>query len=178
MIRPPMPVGLYRAMSDEDARAIVAYLRSVAPVKNKVAAEATYRVPLPPSWGPPVGSVPSVAKTDKVAYGAYMAGPLGHCIECHTPMGEAGFDYKNRLGAGGITFRGPWGMSAARNITSDREHGLGAWSDSEIKRAITQGISRDGGHLKPPMGFGYYANISDDDMSALIAYLRTIPPVK
>jgi mono/diheme cytochrome c family protein len=178
MVRPPMPVGLYRQMSDEDARAIVAYMRSVPPVKNKVDADATYRMPLPPSWGPPVGSVPSVAKTDKVAYGAYMAGPLGHCIECHTPMGETGFDFKNRLGAGGITFRGPWGVSASRNITSDRESGLGAWSDSEIKRAITQGISRDGGKLHPPMAYGFYANIGDDDMSALIAYLRTIPPVR
>jgi hypothetical protein len=69
-------------------------------------------------------------------------------------------------------------VSAARNITSDRESGLGAWSDSEIKRAITQGISRDGSKLHPPMAYGFYANISDDDMSALIAYLRTIPPVK
>jgi mono/diheme cytochrome c family protein len=178
MIRPPMPIALYRGMSDDDARAIVAYLRSVPAISNKVPADATYRVPLPPSWGPPVGQVSAPPKSDKVAYGAYMAGPLGHCIECHTPMGPQGFDYKDRLGAGGMTFKGPWGVSAARNITSDRESGIGAWSDAEIKRAITQGISRDGGRLHPPMAYGYYANINDEDMSALVAYLRTIPPVR
>jgi mono/diheme cytochrome c family protein len=178
LIRPPMPVALYRGISDEDARAIVAYLRSVPAVTNKVAADAAYRMPLPPTWGPPVGQVSSPPKTDKVAYGAYLAGPLGHCTECHTPLGPEGFDYKNRLGAGGITFKGPWGISASRNITSDRDSGLGAWSDGEIKRAIAQGISRDGGRLHPPMAYPYYANISDEDMGALIAYLRTIPPIK
>lgn len=178
MIRPPMPVALYRDMSDEDVKALVAYMRSVAPVKNKISAPAAYRIPLPPSWGPPVGSVPPVSKADKVAYGAYLAGPLGHCIECHTPLGPQGFDYQKRLGAGGITFRGPWGVSAARNITAHRDSGIGAWTDAEIKRAITQGISRDGGRLHPPMGYGYYARMTDDDLSALVAYLRTIPPIQ
>ena len=54
--------------------------------------------------------------------------------------------------------------------------GLGAWSDAEIKRAIAQGISRDGSRLKPPMGFAWYATMTDGDLDAIVAYLRTVPP--
>jgi hypothetical protein len=54
-------------------------------------------------------------------------------------------------------------VSVSRNITSSKTKGVGAWSDAEIKRAITQGIDRDGNHLKPPMGFSYYANMTEAD---------------
>ncbi|MDH4061770.1 MAG: cytochrome c, partial [Aquincola sp.] len=83
LIGPPMPIDLYRDISDADVAAIVAYLRTVKPVRNKVA-KSTYRIPLPPNYGPPVGKVPDVPRSDKVAYGRYLAGPLGHCIVCHS----------------------------------------------------------------------------------------------
>ena len=54
--------------------------------------------------------------------------------------------------------------------------GLGAWSDVEIKAAITQGVHRDGTKLKPPMAFALYATMTDQDLSAIVAYLRTVPP--
>jgi len=66
--------------------------------------------------------------------------------------------------------------AVSSNITSHPERGLGAWTDDEIKRAITTGVSRDGRELLPFMAFGYYENISAQDLDALIAYLRTIPP--
>jgi hypothetical protein len=53
--------------------------------------------------------------------------------------------------------------------------GIGAWTDDEIKRAIVQGISRDGSKLKPPMGYHYYSTVSTDDLDAIVAYLRTVP---
>jgi hypothetical protein len=84
-------------------------------------------------------------------------------------------DFVNALGQGGRQFPGPWGMAVARNITSHQTKGLGAWSDAEIKRAITQGISRDGSRLKPPMGYGLYARMTDEDLGAVVAYLRTVP---
>ena len=74
-------------------------------------------------------------------------------------------------------FPGPWGVSVSAIITSDGEDGLGDWTDEEIVRAITEGISRDGTPLFPPMGFGYYANMTADDLAALVAYLRTVPPL-
>ena len=64
IIGPPMPFGFYRLMSDTDVKAIVAYLREAKPVKNPVA-KSQYKLPLPPSYGPPVTSVPDVPKTDR-----------------------------------------------------------------------------------------------------------------
>ena len=61
----------------------------------------------------------------------------------------------------------------SRNITSHKEKGIGAWSDAEIKRAITEGVSKDGSPLKPPMGYEFYANMTEADLDAIVAYLRT-----
>ncbi|RMF35419.1 MAG: cytochrome C [Alphaproteobacteria bacterium] len=174
VIGPPMPIGMYRSLSDRDARAIVAYLRTVPPVRHEVP-EAVYRIPLPPRYGPPLGEVPDVPRSDKVAYGEYLA-RIGHCIECHTPMDRGRRDF-SRTGAGGQVFEGPWGVSVAANLTPDSETGLGAWSDAEIKRAISEGISHDGRKLNPPMPFGYFRNISEEDLDALVAYLRSLKPV-
>ncbi len=176
IIGPPMPFGLYRHMSDRDVEAIVAYLHTVKPIKNQVP-KSEYTFPLPPAYGPPVGSVPEPDRGDKVAYGAYLAGPLGHCIECHSPLVNGIPDVENRLGAGGFPFEGPWGVVLSRNITPHPEDGIGEWTDDEIIRAITQAISRDGNALGPPMGYPYYANIKRDDLEAIVAYLRSIKPL-
>jgi hypothetical protein len=63
----------------------------------------------------------------------------------------------------------------AANITPHPEEGIGGWTDDEIKKAITQGISRDGRKLAPIMAFPYYQNMSDEDLDALIVYLRSLP---
>lgn len=179
LIGPPMPFSQYRGIADSDLDAVVAYLRTVPPVKNAVP-KSTYNIPLPPAWGPPIDKPVTAPPTrDKLAYGAYLAGPLGHCVECHTPMGPDGrFQFATLLGAGGMQFHGPWGLSVSKNITSDPEQGLGKWTDAEIERAIRSGIDKDGNPLKPPMGFSYYSKISAADMAALIAWLRTLPPRK
>jgi mono/diheme cytochrome c family protein len=177
IIGPPMPIELYRGLSDDDAKALVAYLRALKPVRNKVP-KSVYRIPLPPSYGPPVGHIATPPKSDKLRYGAYLAGPLGHCMECHTPMiGGGRRDYAERSGAGGFHFSGPWGEVVSANLTPDRETGLGKWSDAEIKRAITSGVRADGSSLSPPMGYGFYKNISGADLDALVAYLRSLKPV-
>ena len=153
IIGPPMPIELYREISDTDVKAIVAYLRSVKPVSNKVAAKSEYRMPLPTSYGPPVGPVKEVAREDRRAYGAYLAGPLGHCIECHTPMRPDGQrDFANRLGQGGFPFQGPWGVSVSANITPN---GIGQLTDPQVKTEITKGVRPDGGRMMPPMAYGH-----------------------
>ncbi len=177
VIGPPMPIPSYRGMSDNDVRAIVAYLRTVPPVRN-VVQKSVYNFPLPESYGPPLGSVPDVSRDDALAYGTYIGNSLGHCMECHTPMVDGQFDF-SRTGAGGMVFHNPFGLqlaAIAANITPNRQVGLGAWTDDEIKRAITQGISRDGRQLPPVMAFPYYRTISDEDLSALVVYLRSLPP--
>lgn len=177
IIGPPMPIPSYRGMSDSDVRAIVAYLRTVPPVRN-VVPRSVYNIPLPESWGPPLGPVPDVPRDDALAYGTYVANALGHCMECHTPMTDGVFDF-SRTGAGGLVLHKPLGLelaAVAANVTPHREDGIGAWTDDEIKRAITQGISRDGRMLLPVMGYPYYHNITDEDLDALIVYLRSLPP--
>ncbi len=172
IIGPFMPIGLYRGLSDTDVNAIVAYLRQVPAVRNEVP-RSVFNIPLPPSYGPPVANVPDPSREDKVAYGAYLAGPVGHCIECHTPHGEQGPDFANRLGAGGFQFPGPWGVSVAPNITPT---GIAGRSDEELKAMIRTGIRPDGSQMMPPMPYAHYAHISDDDIDAIVAYLRTLPP--
>jgi mono/diheme cytochrome c family protein len=179
LIGPPMPFNFYRGLADADVDAIIAYLRTVPAVTN-AAPKSVYNIPLPPAWTPPI-TQPIVAppRSDKVAYGAYLAGPLGHCLECHTPTGADGrFQFDTMLGAGGLKFEGPWGITVSKNITSDRETGLGTWTDAEIERAIRSGVDRHGRKLMPPMGYAYYDRISADDMSALIAFLRALPAKK
>jgi mono/diheme cytochrome c family protein len=174
IIGPPMPIGLYRGISDADAEAIVAYLRRVKPVANKVP-KSQYKVPLPPSYGPPVGKVSAPSPKDKVAYGAYLAGPLGHCTECHSTPNDKGIpDFVNKTGGGGLSFNGPWGISYAPNITPS---GIGKWTDAQVKTAITTGVRPNSSKLMPPMGFYYYKGIRPADLDAIVAYLRTLKPL-
>lgn len=173
ILGPPMPFAEYRKISDRDARAIVAYLRTVSPVRNTTEA-SHYDFPLPPSWGPPLGEVAEPDRSDIVAWGAYLAGPLGHCTECHSTPNENGVpDLENALGAGGLVFSGPFGVSVSANITPT---GIGRRSDAELRQIITTGTRADGSKLNPPMGFAYYASLKERDLDALVAYLRSLPP--
>jgi len=174
IIGPPMPIALYRDIADDDVNAIVAYLRNVKPVANK-AAKSQYKIPLPPNYGPPVARVAAVSPADKVAYGKYLAGPLGHCVECHSTPGANGVpDFVDRTGGGGMHFNGPWGVSYAPNITPAA---LSKYSDADVKNAITKGVRPDGSRLMPPMAYGYYSNIAPADLDAIVAYLRTLKPL-
>jgi mono/diheme cytochrome c family protein len=172
VLRPPMPVPFYRTMSDSDAQAIAAYLKSTAPVENQVP-EATYKIPTPTGYGPAVGVVPDVPREDKVAYGAYL-GEIGHCMLCHTPVGADGRqDFANRQGAGGREVEGV----VSANITPDKATGIGNWTDYQIKTALTAGMRPDGTPLAPPMPWYYLKNMSDADLSAVVAWLRSLKPI-
>jgi mono/diheme cytochrome c family protein len=169
-----MPTGFYHIMTERDLNAIVAYLRTLKPISNKVP-DPIYHFAAP-AQTPPGGEKPytEAMLKDKLKNGFYLA-TIGHCMECHTSMGPKGHDFAADYGRGGMEFPGPWGKSVSRNITSSKAKGLGEWSDAEIKRAITTGVSKDGSHLKPPMGFPYYAHMKDSDLADVIAYLRTVP---
>jgi mono/diheme cytochrome c family protein len=176
-LAPIMPTGFYEILTDRDVDAIVAYIRSVKPVKNEVQGPvyktAIERVVFPGAEKPMAES----DMADPVKRGFYLA-TAAHCMECHTPAVNGRHDFAKSLGKGGTEFKGPWGVSVSRNISSHKEKGIGAWSDDEIKRAITQGVHRDGSKLRPPMGFAYYAQMTQQDLNAIVAYLRTVPPVE
>jgi mono/diheme cytochrome c family protein len=171
-----MPTGFYKILTPGDLDGIVAYLRTVKPVSNKVP-DPIYKINLPHQIFPGAEKpMPAADLADKVEHGRYLA-TIGHCMECHTPFGPpgSGVDFKNSLGKGGREFKGPWGVSISRNITSSKTAGLGDWSDADIKRALTEGVRKDGSKLKPPMGFRYYGKMTEGDVDAVVAYLRTVP---
>jgi mono/diheme cytochrome c family protein len=177
VLGPPMPFDLYRRLADADVKAIVTYLRTVPPVRHPVA-PSRYTIRLPDTYGPAVGRVPEPDRSDPVTYGEYLAGPVAHCIDCHTPRGADGRPDPQRLGAGGLAFQGPWGTSFAANITPDPETGIGRVDDGRLIAALV-GARRDGGRVLPPMPTAHYAaGIAEDDVRAIIAYLRALPPVR
>jgi len=168
-----MPTGFYHIMTERDLDSIVAYLRTLKPIKNKVP-DPIYKMPQVEHVFPG-GEKPftEADMKDKVKKGFYLV-TIAHCMECHTPMVRGQHPWE-RMGAGGFEFPGPWGVSVSRNITSSKDKGIGAWTDAQIKTAITKGIDKDGKHLKPPMGFHYYASLTPEDLDAIVAYLRTVP---
>lgn len=175
VIGPPMPIGLYRGLSDDDLMSIVMFLRTV-PASDNTTPFSTYNIPLPPAYGPPIESVASIPAGVTVEYGEYLAGPVAHCMECHSTPGPMGPMLDTHLGAGGFPFHGPWGTSVSANLTS-HEDGLADYTDDEIKVMITQGKRPDGSPMMPPMGYGYYASMTETDLDALVLYLRQLPPL-
>lgn len=172
---PPMAFELYRGISDEDLAAMIAYIRALPAVENDLQ-RSVYRIPLPDSYGPPVGKVTAPEPDITVDYGAYLAGPVAHCIECHTPMVGPRHDYENRTGAGGRDMSGPWGPAISSNLTP-APAALARWSDDEVIAMIRTGHRPDGSAMSPPMAYGFYAGMSDRDARAIVAYLRSLPPV-
>jgi mono/diheme cytochrome c family protein len=177
VLGPPMAFPYYREISSDDMDAIIAYLRTIPAVDRDVE-PSTYYIPLPPNWGPPVEEpIANVPRGNTVQYGRYLAHSLGHCTQCHTPL-IGGVEDFSQTNAGGNIFPQPFGYDWAAltpNITPHPTDGIGQWSDDEIKRAIVYGISRDGRELLPFMGFSFYEGISDQDLDAIITYLRSVP---
>ena len=156
-----MPANFYKALLPDDLDAIVAYLRTVKPVRNEVA-DPVYKAPVRRDPYPDAEAGFSKAMfTDPVRRGAYLV-TIGHCMECHSAWSRGVSDFKTGLGRGGRFSRCAKAgrrEQPASPPTSPRIRtaGIGAWSDAEIVRAITHGVARDGRALKPPMAYGYYA---------------------
>ena len=169
-VRPPMGVHFYRGLSDADVQAVVAYLRTVKPVRNLVE-RVESRGPSPTF--DPVANVSAPSRSDKLAWGQYVGETIAHCFQCHTPR-KGGLPDRSRLGAGGnsYTARGG-GQVAASNITPAH---IGTWTDDQLKDAITKGVRPDGGQLAPVMDFEMYAQLTPYDLDALVAYIRSLPP--
>jgi mono/diheme cytochrome c family protein len=124
------------------------------------------------------GAQAADAKANPVKRGAYLVETLG-CAGCHSPMDDQKRMLPGMKLAGGMLLRVvPFGDYPTGNLTSDKATGLGNWSDEEIKRVITKGILRSGTRLLPyPMDYPSYSTMTADDLSAVVAYLRTVPPV-
>lgn len=113
-----------------------------------------------------------------VERGRYLAITMG-CNDCHTPGTLfGGPDFSRALAGSELGWRGPWGISFARNLTPDPETGLGAWTADEIANTLRTGVRKNGKVLLPPMPWPNTSQMSESDLRALVAYLRSLPPVK
>ena len=121
---------------------------------------------------------PARADDAQVARGKYLA-TIGDCIDCHTPgyfFGKP--DMTRYLGGSDVGFQvGDLGVFVGPNLTPDKETGLGAWTPEQIATALTTGVRPDGRILAPIMPWRALANMTNPDVLALVAYLRSLPPV-
>lgn len=125
----------------------------------------------PMAYNPPATPGDSASLSAAVERGRYVA-VLGDCAACHTnPATHEAF-------AGGYTLQTPFGELLASNITSDRQTGIGEWSEAEFVRAVREGKGRHGENLYPAMPYNAYVNVSDADMHDLWLYMRTVAPVE
>jgi mono/diheme cytochrome c family protein len=121
-------------------------------------------------WPHPLPPAPELASLQaSVEEGAYLAAQ-GNCAACHTRPGGAQY-------AGGLAFKTDFGTLYSTNITSDKRHGIGAWSFAQFYRAMKHGVRDDGAHLYPAFPYTHFAKLSDKDIAALFLHFRTVPAV-
>lgn len=174
-----MPYPLYRVLTPRDLEAVVTYVHSVAPISNKVE-PPVYKMQQVPYTFP--GAEKPMSEDDlrnPVKRGLYLAS-LAHCMHCHAERKDDVPNYRTGAGRGGREFKTPTGMVKGANITSHPTLGIGAWTDEEIKRALTEGVSRDGRPLAVTMAQYkiYFRRLTDEDLNAIVAWLRSLPPLE
>lgn len=120
-------------------------------------------------YQPPIATVvqpdPRAFPVTLIQRGATLA-MIGDCIVCHTA--ERGVPY-----AGGRPLATPFGTLYATNITPDQATGIGLWSFAAFRRAMREGIARDGSHLYPALPYEHFTHVTDGDLAALYAFLMT-----
>jgi mono/diheme cytochrome c family protein len=121
---------------------------------------------------------PSPARVER---GRYLAEHLLQCFVCHSERdwnAPGAPPVAGRKGAGMVASEKGDRRIVAPNITPDAETGAGAWTDDMLARAIREGIGHDGRALHPAMWWSSFAGLSDEDLAAVVVYLRTLPPVR
>jgi mono/diheme cytochrome c family protein len=118
----------------------------------------------------PTGVPTELSQADPVARGRYLT-DAADCQACHTREGGAPF-------AGGRAFKTQFGTLYSSNITQDRETGIGAWSAGDFLRAVHKGVRPDGTRLYPAFPYAAYTYLTDEDVQAIWAYLRSVPAAR
>jgi mono/diheme cytochrome c family protein len=174
---PLMPYPNYRQMSDEDLASVIAYVRSVPAVRNQL---PTTKMPFPLNFfmknmpEPVTVAVPAPDQSTPVARGAYLV-RMGACADCHTPQ-EKGQPLPGMEFAGGFILHEPKGDVASANITP-APSGLGYYSEGIF--VLTMRTGKLGARpLHASMPWYFYGRMTDEDLGAVFAYLKTLKPVK
>jgi mono/diheme cytochrome c family protein len=181
---PLMPYANFNHMAKQDLLSIIAYIRTLKPIKNKVPAR---QLMIPISMAYPAAALqPSVdnnvrpPESDRVKYGEYMVN-FADCGTCHTPFVKGQPDFSHAF-AGGNTFNpGDFKVTSA-NITPDSATGIGAWNEERFLNKFTpyreeKGYNFNPGKQNTIMPLTVYAHMKDDDLRAIYAYLHTLKPV-
>jgi len=178
---PAFPYPSFTKITDADSRDLFAYLRALPPnarpsQPHDLAFPFGFRFTLA-GWKwlffTPGPFVPDPKASAEVNRGAYLVQALGHCGECHTPRNFLGGPKRDRFLAGG---KGPEGKSIP-NLTPTR---LKKLSDAELKDFLTTGMTPDGDVAAEAMGevvTNTTSHLTPQDLAALIAYLRSLPPL-
>jgi mono/diheme cytochrome c family protein len=182
---PIMPYPKYARLAREDVEAIVAYVRTLTPIEYTAPARdmalplplVVRTIPKAPEFRP----IP--ATSDRVAYGEYMTNAAA-CSDCHTPM-EDGTPIPGKEFAGGFEFPLPGGgVVRSANLTPDADSGIGTWTEQQFidkfkafdgapHRPLTAAEQREN-TVMPWLG---YAGMTNEDLSAIYSYLRSLKPV-
>ncbi len=178
---PAMPYPSYTQMTREDALAVKAYLMSVAPIRATVP-ENRIAFPYNQRWAlffwnllnnPDRRFQPDSTQPAEYNRGAYIVEALGHCGECHTPRNfMMGLDNARKFA--GAEQQG-W---LAYNLTSDRNAGLGGWSDAQLAQYLSTGHADGRGPASGPMAEAVEDSLrylTQEDIRAMVTYLRAIP---
>ena len=173
---PMMPYMNFRQMSDEDLASVIVYVRSLQPVRNSLPKSNlpdVVKASLPPHE-PLTASVSGPDMSNPVERGKYLV-TLGNCMMCHTPMKD-GQSVTALAFGGGLRFDGPWGQVTSANITRDPS-GISYYDEAQFIRTLRTG-QVGARKLNSIMPWGYFRNMTDEDLKAIFAYLRTVAPVK
>jgi mono/diheme cytochrome c family protein len=181
---PAFPYTSYTQLSRADVLAIKAYLYSLPKISQSNRPN-DLGFPFNQRWAMGFWNaaffksqrfVADSSKSPQWNSGAYLAGALGHCAECHTPR-NVGFGLEKRNELAGELLQG-W---RAYNITADPVHGIGAWSDGELANYLSTGHAGGRGSASGPMGEAVENSLQflkPEDTAALVTYLRSIPARK
>lgn len=175
---PMMPYTHYRKMPDEDLASVVVYFRSLPPLRNQLPpTEIIFPVKylirdVPQPVTSPVAEIP--ATLDPLSRGEQLVNLAG-CTDCHTPQ-DKGQDIPGMSFAGGLPFPGPWGNVSSANLTPDPS-GIPYYDEALFLQAMHTG-SVQARQLNPIMPVKVYRHLSDEDLKAMFAYLRTLKPVQ
>ncbi|ASU41373.1 cytochrome C [Herbaspirillum sp. meg3] len=183
---PAMPYTSYAMLTDSDVHKLYSYfMNAVTPVNEPASSQTKLPFPFNVRMSMTVWNaifldtkrfVPDASKSQQINRGKYLADGLAHCSTCHTPrnflMGEKG---------GSALAGAPLGPWHAPNITSDKVSGVGGWSDAELmqylKTGHVEGKGQAGGAMAEAVT-NSFQHLRDDDIAAIVAYLRTVPPVR
>jgi mono/diheme cytochrome c family protein len=171
-----MPYAFFRSLTDEDAASVIVYIRAILAVRNPLPKRNLpfeVKVDLQPEMEPelPAGS------TEQVKHGWYLV-RIAQCNDCHTPANEDGSAKTEMMYGGGLRNQGAWGDVVTPNITSDPS-GISHYDEAMFIKTIRTGHASGGvRELNTFMPYRNFRNMTDDDLKAIFAYLRTVPPVR